>query len=70
MLLVAGSDDALRPFRATRATFVVDSLAECRERVVARGATVLEEPKRVPTGWNMRVRHPEGTVVEYVQHTM
>jgi hypothetical protein len=29
---------------------------------------ITEPPKRVPTGSNMRVRHPDGTVVEYVEH--
>jgi hypothetical protein len=28
----------------------------------------LETPKPVPTGWNMLVRHPDGMLVEYVEH--
>ena len=34
----------------------------------ALGAAIVEPPKPVPTGSNMRVRHPDGTLVEYVEH--
>ena len=32
------------------------------------GATLLKEPKQVPTGMNMLAKHPDGTRIEYVQH--
>lgn len=67
VLLLAGPEEGLRPFRSTAATFVVDDLAEFREFLVQSGAAILSEPKEVPTGRNMRVRHPDGLVVEYVQ---
>lgn len=67
VLLLAGTEEALRPFRSTAATFVVDDLAEYREFLVRSGATILSDAKDVPTGRNMRVEHPEGLVVEYVQ---
>jgi hypothetical protein len=31
--------------------------------------SIIEQPKLVPTGMNMRVRHPDGMIVEYVEHT-
>jgi hypothetical protein len=31
------------------------------------GADIVEPPKPVPTGSNMRVRHQDGTLVEYVE---
>ena len=68
VLLIAGSEIALLPFKATRVTFLVDELFEGRESLLKQGAIILEEPKPVPTGWNMRVKHPDGTLVEYVQH--
>lgn len=69
LLLIAGSETALEPFRATTATFLVDSLEEYRQALLTGGATILREPQQVPTGHNMLVRHPDGTRVEYVEHT-
>jgi predicted enzyme related to lactoylglutathione lyase len=68
VLLIAGKEHALAPFSATRATFIVDHLDEFRAALVGMGAAILDEPKPVPAGRNMRVRHPDGTVVEYVEH--
>jgi predicted enzyme related to lactoylglutathione lyase len=69
VLLLAGSEAALEPFKATKATFLVDSLIEYKEKLVKSGAAILREQKQVPTGMNMLARHPDGTLVEYVQHT-
>lgn len=68
MLIIAGPEAALAPFRATAATFLVDSLADCAARLDQLGARILEPPREAPTGWNLRARHPDGLVVEYVQH--
>lgn len=68
VLLVAGSESALRPFRDTQMTFLVDSLQEFEEELSRQGARIIEHPRRVPTGRNMRVVHPDGAVVEYVEH--
>ena len=46
---------------------MVDSRAEW-QHAAALGADIVEPPKRVPTGSNMRVGHPDGTLVEYVEH--
>lgn len=68
ILLIAGTEDATRPFKATKATFLVDNLNEFREKLISYNATILEQPKNVPTGMKMRVQHPDGTIVEYVEH--
>jgi len=68
ILLIAGSDEALFPFKTTQATFLVDSLNDFKDKLVQYRAVILEEPKKVPTGANMRVKHPDGTVIEYVEH--
>lgn len=52
----------------TQITFLVDSIDDFRNWLLGAGAVVLEEPKKVPTGRNMRVRHPDGTIIEYVEH--
>jgi hypothetical protein len=67
ILLIAGSKDSLKPFRDTKLTFLVDSVNEFREKLDKNGTIILNEPQEVPTGRNMRVIHPDGTIVEYVE---
>lgn len=67
-LLIAGSDEALAPFRDTIATILVDSLSEFKAYLEVHGSKILRGPRQVPTGINMTVRHPDGTVIEYVEH--
>ena len=69
LLLIAGPPERLAPVQATQATFLVDNLDAARDTVVSAGGMILEEPRRVPTGRNMRVRHPDDTICEYVEHT-
>lgn len=69
ILLIAGSDEALKPFRSTQATFLVDSLEEFRAYLEEKGAEIIRGPDKVPTGRNMTVRHPDGSVIEYVEHS-
>jgi predicted enzyme related to lactoylglutathione lyase len=70
VLLIAGSEERLRTFKQTQATFLVDSIDEFRNWLLGAGAAILEEPKKVPTGRNMRVRHPDGTIIEYVEYSL
>ncbi len=69
ILLIAGTDEALQPFRSTQATFLVDSLDEFRAYLEEKGAEIIRGPDKVPTGMNMTVRHPDGSVIEYVEHS-
>lgn len=69
LLFIAGSPEALKPFEGTKATFVVDSLDEFLTHLNKIGVKVIREPKQVPTGKNMTVQHPDGTIIEYVEHT-
>jgi hypothetical protein len=67
-LLLMGSERALLPFKPTKATFLVDSLNQFREAFsTIPNVVILQEPKQVPTGFNMRVLHPDGTAIEYVE---
>lgn len=68
ILLLCGSDEALEPFRATKATFLVDSVADFQAYLLQHGAKVIRDLKKVPTGVNMTLQHPDGTIVEYVEH--
>lgn len=68
-LLVEGDEETLAPFRATDGTLIVDSAETYLARLAAEeGTEVLDPPHRVPTGTGFTVRHPDGTVVEYVEH--
>ncbi len=69
ILLIAGSEEALKPFRNTQATFLVDSLDEYRAFLEEKGAEIIRGPAKVPTGRNMTVKHPDGSVIEYVEHS-
>ncbi|MDD2763626.1 MAG: VOC family protein [Opitutaceae bacterium] len=68
ILFIAGSPESLAPFVATHATFLVEDIEGYARHLPTVGAEVLEAPKPVPTGWNMLVRHPDGTLGEYVEH--
>lgn len=68
-LLIAGTNEALEPFRSTSATILVDSLDEFRSYLEAHDAELLRGPRQVPTGINMTVKHQDGTIVEYVEHS-
>jgi len=68
ILIIAGKEEALRPFRQTSATFLVDSLDEYYRFLTEQGVSIISPPKVVPTGMNMTVRHPDGAIVEYVEH--
>ncbi|MFF7972523.1 VOC family protein [Streptomyces sp. NPDC007905] len=68
-LLVAGSEEALAPFRSVQSTVLVDDLDGLREIVAEHGGEIIDGPNQVPTGRNATVRHPGGIVLEYVEHT-
>lgn len=68
ILILAGSDEALKSVRDTQSTFLVDSIIEFKDFLLNNGATILRDIKDVPTGMNMTVKHLDGTIVEYVEH--
>ncbi|WP_223291050.1 VOC family protein [Streptomyces avicenniae] len=67
-LLIAGTEEELRPYRATTGTLLVDDVRPYHDRLVAEGAAVVLPLQEVPTGAGFTARHPDGTVVEYVHH--
>lgn len=52
VLLLSGTEEALRRFRPTLMTVMVDSFAEWQHALAALGASIVEPP----------------TLVEYVEH--
>lgn len=65
ILLIAGSEESLKSFQDTKGTFLVDSV----DHLQSSGAKIVRGPNGVPTGKNMTVKHPDGTIFEYVQHS-
>lgn len=70
LLIIAGTEKELDSVRNTMATFSVDSLQEYREFLLNSGATIIKDITKVPTGWNMTVKHKDGIIVEYVQRNV
>ncbi|MBI6873487.1 VOC family protein [Clostridium aciditolerans] len=68
ILIISGSDEALKPIKDTQATFLVDSIIEFKDFLLSNGAIIIRDLKEVPTGMNMTVQHLDGTIVEYVEH--
>jgi hypothetical protein len=68
LLIIAGADNALAPFRNTTATILVDSIVEYRDFLIGNGATIVRDIQQVPTGFNLTVKHSDGVIVEYVEH--
>jgi predicted enzyme related to lactoylglutathione lyase len=68
ILIICGSDETLKAFNNSNATFLVDSVAEFKEFLLNTGATVISDIKEVPTGFNMMVQYSDGNIVEYVEH--
>ncbi|MEV4252859.1 hypothetical protein AB0J52_06785 [Spirillospora sp. NPDC049652] len=66
-LLVAGTPEALAPYRNVQATTIVDNLDDVLALVERVGGDILDGPNDVPTGRNLTVRHPGGAVIEYVE---
>ena len=69
VLILGGSEKSMEPFRDTRVTFLVDSVTEFKKYLLEHGATIIKDCKEVPTGINMTVKHEDGTIAEYVEHS-
>jgi catechol 2,3-dioxygenase-like lactoylglutathione lyase family enzyme len=73
MLLIGGSEAALESRRGLKAAFIVDSLADWQQELLASGASIVEGPTAgpmlgpAPLGAFMFVRHPDGSLFEYFQ---
>lgn len=68
VLVIAGTAEGRAPFEATKLTIKVDRLETILETLIANGAEQLEPVVRTPVGRKTRFRHPDGAIVEYVDH--
>ncbi|MBT2444156.1 hypothetical protein J7E93_29515 [Streptomyces sp. ISL-36] len=67
-LLIEGEPADVARFREVDGTLLVDSAGAHLERLTAEGGEVLDPLHAVPTGAGFTARHPDGTIVEYVEH--
>jgi len=67
VLLICGTDESLEPFKNTSATFLVDSIQDYKKFLTDNNAVILSDIKKVPTGFNMTVKHSDGIIIEYVE---
>jgi predicted enzyme related to lactoylglutathione lyase len=67
--LIIELDRSTRPDAiATAATVLVANLDQAVAERVAAGAEVIQERRSAPVGAGARLRHPDGLIVEYVEH--
>ncbi|MET9364959.1 VOC family protein [Streptomyces sp. NPDC006632] len=67
-LIIEGSEEAVAPFLSAAGTLLVDDASAHLARLTERGAKIVVPLHEVPTGAAFYARHPDGTVVEYVEH--
>ncbi|MGH3503634.1 MAG: hypothetical protein ACRDQA_22460 [Nocardioidaceae bacterium] len=67
VLVVAGDDEALKPYRATRATLIVDDLDDYQSLLITAGSRIVRGPQDVPTGRNLTAILADGVQIEYVE---
>ncbi|KAJ5605207.1 hypothetical protein N7510_010361 [Penicillium lagena] len=68
VLIIAGPEDKREAFSATQLTIKVDQLDIYVAVLNAAGCEHLEPVQDTPAGRKTRFRHPDGMVVEYVDH--
>ncbi|MBU3065180.1 hypothetical protein KO481_27085 [Nocardia sp. NEAU-G5] len=66
LVLIGGAAQDLATAPRQALIVMVDSLDDWRAALPA-AATVIQEPADIPTGRNIMVRNPDGTVFEYVE---
>jgi predicted enzyme related to lactoylglutathione lyase len=69
LLLISGTDEALEAVRDITVSFLVDDIHAYKTWLLDNGAVIRQDITKVPTGYNMIVQQPDGTVIEYVEHT-
>ena len=69
ILIVGGTDESIAPIRGSIGPLIVDDLDETLTLLETAGAEITQRPVDVPTGRMLYARHPDGSIVEYVQWT-
>lgn len=67
ILIVASSSKNFLSAQNVKAVFVVDEINDFKEYLSSQGVEIIKDVKESSLGWNMLVKHPEGTLIEYAQ---
>ncbi|GAB3912574.1 hypothetical protein GCM10011575_45840 [Microlunatus endophyticus] len=67
VLVLAGSDEVIEPFRSTDVTVIVDDLDGAVAAALSASAEIIREPAEQQVGRNATVAFPGGPIIEYVQ---
>jgi len=65
--VVAGSKEKLDPLRGSQGPLIVDDLAATEKFLIGAGAVITKPNQANVTGRNLFARHPDGSVLEYVE---
>jgi predicted enzyme related to lactoylglutathione lyase len=65
-LLMSGPKEELDILRKVAATIAVKDVDEAHQLLSTAGAQIIAGPVPTPVGRNLIVRHPDGTIFEYV----
>ncbi|MCI0768127.1 hypothetical protein [Bacillus sp. TL12] len=68
ILLISGTNEALEAVRNITLSFLVDDIHTYKTWLLDNGAVIQQDITKVPTGYNMIVQQPDGTVIEYIEH--
>jgi hypothetical protein len=66
-LLLAGSEEALTPYRDRVASIIVGDIEQVATIVERYGGQLVEGPDSAPNGKRLIARHRDGSVFEYLQ---
>jgi predicted enzyme related to lactoylglutathione lyase len=66
-LLLAGTPEALEPYRNRVASVLVEDVDGIGREIVEAGGELLEGPMTGPKGARMIARHPDGAIFEYLE---
>jgi hypothetical protein len=65
--LVGGSQEALAPVRSIQGPLIVEDLDAVKTALAAHGGEIIRAEEVSASGRYLWARHPDGTMVEYVQ---
>jgi uncharacterized glyoxalase superfamily protein PhnB len=68
VLIICGPSDQRAPIEATLLTIQVDRLEPYVAKLNEAGLEQIQPVQKTPVGRNTRFRHPDGLIVEYVDH--
>ena len=69
ILIISGTDDAIKPVHDIALSFLVDDIQAYRTWLLDNEGVICQDITKVPTGYNLIVQQQDGTIIEFVEHT-